>query len=148
MTQGADFQHAGPVTSYPIHRVVCVIDSLQEAKQAVHALQDAGFSAEDIHLIRSQDFIGGVREWKQRKNPLSQVVEIFLASYDEGFPGETYLHEAEQGHAILSVRLPSSEQVNQVRDILVNSHAHQIKYFGRWAIADLPADDLRYTDIS
>ena len=139
MTQGADFQHTGQVTAYPIHRVVGVIDSLQEAQQAVQALQEAGFSAEDIHLIQSQDFIAGVREWKQRKNPLSQVVEIFLASYDEGFPGETYLHEAEQGHAILSVRLTSSEQVNQVGDILVNYHAHQIKYFGRWAIADLPS---------
>lgn len=83
--------------------------------------------------------IVGVREWEQRKSPLVQVVEIFLASYDEGFPGEMYLHEAEQGHAILSVRLHSSEQVNHVRDILVNSHAHQIKYFGRWAIADLPS---------
>ena len=51
MTQGADFQRTGPVTSYPIHRVVCVIDSLQEAKQAVHALQDAGFSAEDIQPL-------------------------------------------------------------------------------------------------
>ena len=139
MTPDAGFQHTDPVTSYPIHRVVCVIDSLQEAKQAVHALQDAGFSAEDIHLIQSQDFIAGVQEWKQRKNPLSQVVEIFLASYDEGFPGETYLYEAEQGHAILSVRLPSPEQVNQVRDILVNYHAHQIKYFGRWAITDVPS---------
>jgi hypothetical protein len=88
MTQGADFQHADPITAYPIHRVVSVIDSLQEAKQAVHALREAGFSAQDIHLIQSQDFLAGVQEWKQRKNPLSQVVEIFLASYDEGFPGE------------------------------------------------------------
>lgn len=139
MPSDAGFQHADPVTAYPLHRVVGVIDTLQEAQQAVHAMQDADFSAEDIHLIQSQDFIAGVQEWKQRRSPLVQVVEIFLASYDEGFPGETYLHEAEQGHAILSVRLSMSERVNQVCDILVNSRAHEIKYFGRWAITDLPS---------
>jgi hypothetical protein len=138
MPSDAGFQQADPLTAYPLHRVVGVINSLQEAKQAVHALQDAGFSGEDIHLIQSQDFIAGVQEWKQQRSPLVQVVEIFLASYDEGFPGETYLHEAEQGHAIRSVRLSMSEQVNHVRDILANYHAHQIKYFGRWAITDLP----------
>lgn len=51
MTQGADFQYTGPVTSYPIHRVVCVIDSLQDAKQAVHALQDAGFSCHLSYIL-------------------------------------------------------------------------------------------------
>lgn len=138
MPLDAGVQSTDPITAYPLHRVVGVINSLQEAKQAVHTLQDAGFSAENIHLIQSQDFIAGVQEWKQQRSHLVQVVEIFFASDDEGFPGETYLHEAEQGHAILSVCLSMSEQVNQVRDILVNSHAHQIKYFGRWAITDLP----------
>ncbi len=139
MTQGAGFQHTDPIPSYPIHRVVSVIDTLQEAEQAVHALQDAGYHAQDIHLISSQELIAGIREWKQRENPWSQAVEIFLASYDDGFPGETYLDEAEQGYAILSVRLSTSEQMNQIRDILVNYHAHQIKYLGRWAITDLPS---------
>jgi hypothetical protein len=139
MTSDAGFQHTRPIPSYPLHRLVGVIDTLQEAEQAVRALQDAGYHAQDVHLIPGQDFIAGVQEWKQRKSPLAQVVEIFLASDDEGFARDTYLHEAEQGHAILSVRLPSSEQVNQVRDILVNYHAHQIKYFGRWAIEDVPS---------
>ena len=140
MTQGAGFQHTDPIPpSYYIHQVVSVIDTLQEAEQAVHALQDAGYHAQDIHLISSQEFIADVREWKQQKNPLSRLVEIFLGSDDEGFPGAMYLDEAEQGHAILSMRLSASEQMNQVRDILVNYHAHQIKYFGRWAITDLPS---------
>jgi hypothetical protein len=139
MTPGAGFQHTRPIPSYPLHRVVGVIDTLQEAEQAVRALQDAGYQAQDVHLIPSQEFIAGVREWEHRKSPLAQTVEIFLASDDDGFPRDTYLHEAEQGHVILSVRLSTSEQVNQVRDILVNYHAHHIKSFGRWAIADLPS---------
>src|SRR5947199_6861367 len=98
MPSDAGFQHVDSVTAYPLHRVVGVINSLQEAKQAVRALQDAGYRAQDIHLIPSQDFIAGVREWEQQKSPLAQTVEIFLASYDEGFPRDTYLHEAEQGH--------------------------------------------------
>ncbi|MFL5704882.1 MAG: hypothetical protein ACJ8AG_18910 [Ktedonobacteraceae bacterium] len=55
-----------------------MIDTLQEAKQAVRALQDAGYHAQDVHLIPSQEFIAGGREWKQRKSSLAQVVEIFL----------------------------------------------------------------------
>jgi hypothetical protein len=54
------------------------VDTLQEAKQAVRALQDAGYHAQDVHLIPSQEFIAGGREWKQRKSSLAQVVEIFL----------------------------------------------------------------------
>ncbi len=80
MTQGAGFQHTDPIPpSYYIHQVVSVIDTLQEAEQAVHALQDAGYHAQDIHLISSQELIAGIREWKQRENPWSQAVEIFLA---------------------------------------------------------------------
>ena len=139
MTQGADFQHTGPRLPYPLHRVVGVIDTLQEAEQAVQALQAAGYRTQDIRLIQSQEFIAGVREWKRQKSPLARTVAIFLASDDEGFPGDLYLSEAEQGHAILGVRLSTSEQVNHVRDILVNYHAHLIKYFGRGAIEDLPS---------
>ena len=139
MTQGADFQRTRPIPSYPLHRLVGVIDTLQEAERAVRALQDAVYHTQDIHLISGQEFMAGVREWEQQKSPLVKTVEIFLASYDEGFPRDTYLHEAEQGHAILSMRLSTSEQMNQVRDILVNFHAHQIKCFGRWAITDLPS---------
>jgi hypothetical protein len=58
--------------------LVGVIDTLQEAKQAVRALQDAGYHAQDIHLISSQEFIAGVQKWKQRKSPLAQMFEIFL----------------------------------------------------------------------
>ncbi len=139
MTQDSGSQHTRPVASYPRHQVVSVIDNLQEAEQAVKALQDAGYNAKDIRLISYQDFIEAFRELQQQHSSLSRLVHIFLKSYDEGFAGEMYLQQAQQGHAILTVHIPEPEQMNQVRDILVNYHAHLIKYFGRWTITDLPS---------
>jgi len=51
MTKDTTFQHVGSRLPSPRKHVVGVFDSLQEGEQAVQALVDAGYHAEDIAFI-------------------------------------------------------------------------------------------------
>jgi hypothetical protein len=56
MTKDTTFQQVGSTLSFPRKHVIGVFDSLQEGEQAIQALVDAGYRAEDIAFIPGQDF--------------------------------------------------------------------------------------------
>jgi hypothetical protein len=62
MTKDTTVQHVGSTLSFPRKHVMGVFDSLQEGEQAVQALVDAGYHAEDIAFIPSQDFPSALQE--------------------------------------------------------------------------------------
>ena len=135
MTQ--DSKNAFPTSSFPKDHVVAIIDSMNEAEQAVQALQQAGYSADDIHLYSSQDFIHSFESTQQHASGFAKALHTFQGSSDEGFAGNMYLDEAHRGNSILSVRVPKEDHAEHVSDILKKHHAHLIKYFGTWAVTDL-----------
>jgi hypothetical protein len=121
-------ERAFPAAPFPRKHVHSVFDDLQDAVQAVQALQAAGYDASDIHLMASWDYMEAV---ERRQTPMS-----FLSSIDEGFV-DVYLHEARRGHYILAVRLSRYEQILRVRNLLAARHAHLVKYVDTWTFADL-----------
>ena len=117
-----------PAAPFPRKYVHSVFDDLQDAVQAVQALQTAGYDARDIHLMASWDYMEAV---ERRQAPMG-----FLSSIDEGFI-DVYLREARRGHHILAVRLSRYEQILRVRNLLAAHHAHLVKYVDTWTFADL-----------
>ena len=117
-----------PAAPFPRKYVHSVFDDLQDAMQAVQALQAAGYDARDIHLMASWDYMEAV---ERRQAPMG-----FLSSIYEGFV-DVYLHEARRGHHILAVHLSRHEQILQVRNMLASHHAHLMKYVNTWTFADL-----------
>jgi hypothetical protein len=61
-------QRTFPKAPFPRRYIHSVIDDLQDAMQAVHALRAAGYDDRDIHLMASWDFVEAVelRLWWQR----------------------------------------------------------------------------------
>ena len=135
-------QQTFPTPPFPRKYVHSVIDDLQQAEQAVQALQDAGCEARDIRLLASQEFVAAVEHRLQQQSHFSEMLFRFFASTDDGFPGDVYLHEAQLGHLILLVHLKSIEQMEQVRDLLTLYRAHYIKYIGTWTVTDLPSSSV------
>jgi len=135
MTQ--DSKNAFPTSSFPKDHVVAIIDTVEEAEQAVQALQQAGYSADGIYLFHSQDFVTSLETTQQQASGLAKLLHTFQASSDEGFAGNMYLDEVRKGHNALAVYEPKSEQTRRIHDILVKYHAHLIKYFSTWAVTDL-----------
>lgn len=62
MTKDTAVQHVGSTLSFPSRHVMGVFGSWQEGEQAVQALVDAGYHAQDIALIASQDFPSALQE--------------------------------------------------------------------------------------
>ena len=129
-------QRTFPAAPFPCKYVHSVVDTLQDAAQAVLALQAAGCDTRDIHLMASWDFVAAVEGGYQQQGRLSQTFLQIFSLIDEGFE-EVYLHEARRGHHILVVRPSRHEQIIQVRDLLASHHAHLVKYVDSWTVANL-----------
>ena len=132
-------QQTFPPAPYPRKYVHSAIDDLQQAEQAVQALQAAGYDGSRIYLFASQEFVAALEHRLRQHSRLSNRLSRFFASTDDGFPGDVYLQEAQCGHPILVVHLTRPEQMQQVRDLLAPYCAHHIKYIGTWTVTDLPS---------
>jgi hypothetical protein len=123
----------------PTNHVIGVIDQLQEAEQAVQALQDAGHAAQDMLLLSSQAFIEAIQQRQQQTSAFKQAIHTFFASSDDGFPGDLYFQEAQKGVHVLAVYASTKEQAQQIAQELYVYHVHHLKYFSRWTTTDYPA---------
>lgn len=138
MAHDSNFPQRPSGAIYPKNYVVGVINDPQEAERSVQALQEAGFAHQDIRLFHIEELIEHVQEAEKRRNPLQRLVATFQQGTDEGDDTQVYLEEARLGHHILNVHAANKAQVERVREIITTYHAHTIKYFGTWTIADLP----------
>lgn len=124
-----------PDGPYPRKYVHSVINELNYVVQAVHALRDAGYPDDHIHVMAGWDFVDAA-ERKNQGGCIAAAFRSFISFFDEGF-GNTYLSEAQRGNHILAVRLSRKEQMKHVRDLLSAHFAHQIKYVDTWVVTDL-----------
>jgi hypothetical protein len=137
MSKDTTVQHVGSTLSVPRKQVVGVFDSLQEGEQAVQALVDAGYHAEDIAFIPSQDFPSAFQKRLQKDGLFGRIIHQLEVTSDEGSLGEQLLAAARQGSHIIAIYVPQREQVDEVSAILFNHGARMVKYLGNWSIEDL-----------
>lgn len=139
MAQAHDshFPQSSSGSWYPKDYVVGVIDDLQEAQRAQQAFQMAGYTAEEIRLMKSEEVTHKAQELEEEKNPFQR----FLSSF-QGVTDETGVHvyerEAQKGHHILYVRADREEEVEAIAALMQRYHAHIVKFFGSWSVADIP----------
>ncbi len=125
-----------PAAPYPRNYIHCVVDDLKDAVSAVCGLRAAGYENKDIHVLANWDFVQAVAHAQARQRGFAKILIRLTSLLDDGF-GYTYLSEARQGRHVLAIRLARSEQVEQVRDLLIFHRAQLIKYVSAWAVADL-----------
>src|SRR2546421_3869000 len=137
MTKDRTFQQVGSTLSFPGKHVVGVLDSLQEAEQAVQALVDAGYPVEDMALIKSQDFPSALQEHVRKEGRFWQMMHQLQVTTDEGSLGELLEASARPGSAIISLYVPQHEHIDEVSALLFNHSARLVKYVGNWSVEDL-----------
>jgi hypothetical protein len=137
MTKDTTFQHVGSTLSIPRKHVLGVFDSLQEGEQAVQALVDAGYHAEDIAFIPSQDFPSAFQERLRKDERFWRIIHGLQVTTDEGSVGELLLAAARQGSHIIAIYVPQREHIDEVSAILFNHGARLVKYVSNWSIEDL-----------
>src|SRR5260221_14769801 len=87
-------QRTFPAARFPRKYVNSLFDNLQDAVQAVQALQNAGYYAGDIHFMASWDFVAAIEPRYQQHSPLIQTLMHFLIDF--GFEN-VYRREARRG---------------------------------------------------
>jgi len=129
-------ERAFPAAPFPRQYVHCVVDDLRYAVEAVYALRAAGYAAGNIHVMASWDYVEAVERRYQRQNCLTRILTRILSFIDEDF-SNAYLGAAQRGKHVLMVRLSDREQMEQVRDVFADHHAHLIKYVDTWTVTTL-----------
>ena len=137
MTKDRTFQQVGSTLSFPGKHVVGVLDSLQEAEQAIQALVDAGYHVEDMALIPSQDFPSALQEHVRKEGRFWHMMHQLQVTTDEGSLGELLEASARPGSAIISLYVPQGEHLDEVSALLFNHGARLVKYVGNWSVEDL-----------
>src|SRR5258708_8052152 len=131
MTKDTTFQHIGSTHPSPRKHVVGVFDSLQEGEQAVQALVDAGYHAEDIAFIPSQDVPLVFQEHLRKEGLFWRIIHRLQVTTDEGSLGELDLAAAGQGAPIIFINLPKPEHIDYVSAILFKHGARLVHYVGK-----------------
>jgi len=122
---------------YPTNYVVAVIDNLEEAQLAEQAFRERGYAIGASRLMSSQEALAKISELEQKKNSLQRFLSSFQAATDET-GADIYQFEAKLGHHIFYVRALSQREIDQIRDLLADYHAHTLKFFGLWSVMDIP----------
>jgi hypothetical protein len=137
LTKDTTFQHIGSTLPIPRKHVVGLFDSLQEGEQAVQALVDAGYHAEDIAFIPSQAFPSAFQERLRKDGLFWRIIHQLQVTSDEGSVGELLEASARQGSHIITIDVPQHEHIDDVSAILFNHGTRLVKYVGNWSIEDL-----------
>jgi hypothetical protein len=113
--------------------VIGLVDDPALAARCVQALEARGVAPDDILLVPGQS----AQEQADQESTRVHSGGIFtrlLAALEESREGDeeirqAYLHEAEQGHIFLGVHLTDADQMDLLRNLLIDHHVHTIAYF-------------------
>jgi hypothetical protein len=129
-------QQAFPPPPFPCKYLHCVFNDLGDVVQAVFALHADGHDSQDIHIMSCWDYVAAAERKRQQQGKLAKMLVRLLTFMDEGF-GDIYLHEARRGNHILVVHLPSRDQIQRARDLLLLHGARLIRYVDTWKVTYL-----------
>lgn len=144
MTQAHDpkFPQSPTGALYPKNYVVGVIDNLQQAQAACQAFKDAGYHADEIRLMEGHEAVQKIEQLEEEKNWLQRLLSSFQDTSDET-GARIYENAARLGKQILHVHANSAEDVDKISALMERYHAHTIKFFGTWSVADIPPDSIQ-----
>lgn len=124
----------GPVanhfgTYYPTGYVVAVLDSPEQAKQAAHALYNAGCPAEGVRVFTGEEVLGIDHRVRQERTLGEQIGRLLAA--DEREAEQQYLEAAQRGHAFVTVHAPDAAEARRVAAVLTRHGGHGVRHYGR-----------------
>ena len=126
---------------YPTNRVVGTVGDANNARQAIDALLRAGFDEEDIDILHGEDDLHRLDPTGTEHGFLAQFHRTMLRTLElEEFKHLTHhVEDVRAGRYVIMVLTKRRGQRIVASDILHNSGAEFVGFYGRWAWEDLPA---------
>jgi hypothetical protein len=125
--------------SYPTNRTVCVFDTIEEAEDAILALERLGYREDDMRVFEGEEG----RDALDVDGSKHSVVPKFMRAAEKFFEtGEWDLvkaadQELKEGHLIFSVLTPEENLREAAVETLRKHGGHTIKYFSRYYVEHL-----------
>lgn len=119
--------------------VIAVLDTPEDGQEVAEALKEHGFAAEDIALSAplNQHTPPEQQEQGTLADPPTTAERLFT---EEGLDQVEYATAREQGHVVIQVHTPESEDVDRAHAILMAHQAKTIKRVGTWTRENLPSE--------
>jgi hypothetical protein len=116
--------------------VIAVLDAPEDGQEVVEALEAHGFPPADIVLSAplNRSTPPAQREQGTLADPPTPAEQLFT---EEGLDQAEYATARQQGHVVIQVHTPESEDVERAHAILVAHQAHTIKRVGTWTRENL-----------
>ena len=126
--------------SYPTNRVVGTISDDGQAKDAIHALLNAGFKRDDIDILHGDDDLHRLDLTGEEHGFLAQFQRTVIRTFDleEHKHLTHHVEDVRAGRYVIMVLAKRREQRIVAGDILHQYGAEFVGFYGRWAWADLP----------
>lgn len=133
-------EHSMEPIEYPIHRVVAVLDTAEQTKDAVEALTGGGFLESEIGIGTGSELADRLRDTTGRRGLADMAMRFndLLGLPNEEAQAKTrYEHAMRDGRYVIAVLTPTAERKEQAQSILSTHGAHDMGYFGRFVIEKL-----------
>ena len=139
----SDVQQPDHLIAYPTNRVVGTIADPKDARAAVEALLQAGFTAQDIDILQGEKDLHRPDPTAAEQRFLAQfqrtVLRTLSGEYKHLRLGEEYAHlrhfveDVRAGRCVIMVLAKKREKREAAADILSRHGATFIEFYGRWS---------------
>lgn len=124
--------------AYPTNHLLAVLDDPAAAAEAGRALVSAGFPAADVTVLRGDDGADRLDGLGRVGGPWRRLVRaVQFMTMDQMPDFLTYEAALRDGRAVVAVKTRDRPALLRARDLLRDSGAHFMNYFGRVSTEEL-----------
>jgi hypothetical protein len=125
--------------SYPLNKVVGIIDRIRDVKAALDDLRVAGFPANKIEVLSGEEAVGRIDAAGVKHGGLARVLRSTQKALGDYEIEHATRHESEfkAGHFGIGVIAPRKAEREKVRQILKAHRGDFINFYGRWTMERL-----------
>ena len=130
--------HAEGFQWQPTNKVTAIIDRVDEVAAAIRALQQAGFSDQDVEVFVGSEGLSKLDVRGESHGLVGRVIRAVESVAADQHPDKEAETALKQGHAYITVATDGDDAQKATAERILKAHkAHCVRYFGKLAVERL-----------
>ena len=118
--------------------VTAIVDNLDELKYAIHSLRQSGFSDEDVAVFMGRDGLAKLDIHGENHGLSGRLIRAVESVTADQHPDTEVESALRQGRIYVIISTQGDDQRKSAAEHALKAcSAHNIRYFGRWAVEHL-----------
>jgi hypothetical protein len=118
--------------TYPMHRMVAILDDGAGLKTALGKLQEVGADVAHVDVLTGPEGARLLDRWGKRHGFLGRLLRLLQWSASENDALDVHADALENGRHVVYVPVRGEDQKARVATALRAAGGHHLIYFGRW----------------